>query len=204
MRMSFVAGGESGLAVRHFYPERASCRDPYHHIVTPLSRTIVIACAALLALPTLGFVQSAAPTLAIVNARVFTGVAAAPWAEALTVVRERIGTVGTTAAVRALAGSSTRVVDAGGRLVIPGINDAHVHVGTVPPGTNLEGPPAVEHDPSLDEILTRLKAAVASAPSGGLRELGGRVLDDPKETRSTVEAPPPRPPPPLGPVTERG
>jgi predicted amidohydrolase YtcJ len=158
--------------------------------VTPLSRTTVIACAAVLAFPSLGLVQSTGPTLAIVNARVFTGVAAAPWAEALTVVRERIGTVGTNAAVRALAGSSTRVVDAGGRLVIPGINDAHVHVGTEPPGTNLEGPPAVEHDPSLDEILTRLKAAVARAPSGGwiYGEIGGRVLEDPKATRSTVDA----------------
>jgi predicted amidohydrolase YtcJ len=82
------------------------------------------------------------------------------------------------------------VVDARGRLVIPGINDAHVHVGTLPPGTNLEGPPAVQQDPSLDEILTRLKAAVGRAPAGGwiYGEIGGRVLDDSKATRSTVDA----------------
>jgi imidazolonepropionase-like amidohydrolase len=102
----------------------------YHHPVTPLSRTAVIACAAVIGFQSLGLVQSASPTLVIVNARVFTGVPAAPWAEALTIVRERIGTVGTNAAVRALAGSSTRVIDARGRLLIPGINDAHVHVGT--------------------------------------------------------------------------
>ena len=142
-----------------------------------------------IAFPALTLVQTPAPALVIVNARIFTGVASAPWAEALTVVGERIGVVGTTAAVRGLAGSSTRVIDARGRLVIPGINDAHVHTGAVPPGTNLEGPPAVEQDPSLDEILTRLKAAVARAPAGGwiYGEIGGRVLDDPKATRSTID-----------------
>ena len=37
------------------------------------------------------------------------------------------------ASVRQLAGTSTRVIDAEGRVVIPGINDAHVHAGAVPP-----------------------------------------------------------------------
>jgi predicted amidohydrolase YtcJ len=89
----------------------------------------------------LALVQPAAPAMVIVNARVFTGVPAAPWAEALTIVGERIGVVGNSVAVRALAGSSTRVVDARGRLVIPGINDAHVHLGAQPPGTSLEARP---------------------------------------------------------------
>ena len=63
---------------------------------------------AVLVFPSLALVQPPAPTLAIVNARVFTGVSAAPWAEALTVVGDRIGDVGTTASVRRLAGTSTR------------------------------------------------------------------------------------------------
>jgi predicted amidohydrolase YtcJ len=156
--------------------------------VTPSARVLLTAVVAI-AFPALTLVQPPAPTLAIVNARIFTGIAAAPWAEALTVVGDRIGVVGTNAAVRTLAGTATRVVDARGRLVIPGINDAHVHVGTRPPGTDLDGPPAVQHDPSLEEILTRLKAAVARAPADGwiYGEIGGRVLDDPKATRSTID-----------------
>ncbi|MBA2354254.1 MAG: amidohydrolase family protein, partial [Acidobacteria bacterium] len=35
---------------------------------------------------------------------------------------------------------STRVIDARGRVVIPGINDAHTHIGAMPPGVDLEGP----------------------------------------------------------------
>ena len=151
-------------------------------------RTAVVA-VALVATSTPTFVQPPVPTLAIVNGKIFTGLPAAPWAEALTVVGNRIGVVGTTAAVRPLASASTRVIDAGGRVVIPGINDAHMHVGARPPGVDLEGPSPVEQDPSLDEILQRLKSAAAKAPPGAwiYGEIGNLVLDDPRATRSTLD-----------------
>ena len=152
-------------------------------------RTAIVA-VAVIAAGTPTFVQPPAPTLAIVNGKVFTGVSTAPWAEALTIVGDRIGVVGTTASVRQLVDASTRVIDARGRVVIPGINDAHVHIGARPPGVDLEGPPVVEQDPSLDEILQRVKAAVAKAPAEGwiYGDIGSRVLDDERATRSTVDA----------------
>jgi predicted amidohydrolase YtcJ len=161
---------------------------------------------ALVASWTLVAVQPTAPALAIVNGRVFTGVPATPWAEALTVVDDRIGIVGTTEVVRQLAGASTRVIDAGGRVVIPGINDAHVHIAATPPGTDLGGPSAVEHDPSLDEVLLRLKAAVTKAPAQGwiYGEIGSLVLDDPKATRATLDSVAPDHPVVLGAWTGHG
>ena len=48
-------------------------------------------------------VQPQAPSIAIVNARIFTGVPGTPWAEALTVTGDRIGVVGTTEAIRRTA-----------------------------------------------------------------------------------------------------
>jgi predicted amidohydrolase YtcJ len=65
--------------------------------------------------------------LVIVNASVRTLDAKTPAAEAVAVYAGRIVAVGTSAEVRALAGPKTRVVDAGGALVMPGFNDAHVH-----------------------------------------------------------------------------
>ena len=123
--------------------------------------------------------QPPRPTLAIINGKVFTGVSAAPWADALTIVGDRIGVVGTTAAVRQLMDASARVIDARGRVVIPGINDAHVHVGARPPGVDLEGPPVVEQDPSLDEILQRREGGRGEGASGSMdlrrnREPGAR------------------------------
>ena len=65
-------------------------------------------------------------TLAVVNARVWTGDARRPWAEGVAVRGERLAAVGTNAEVRKLAGSA-RVIDAGGQMLVPGFIDSHVH-----------------------------------------------------------------------------
>jgi predicted amidohydrolase YtcJ len=148
-------------------------------------RAIVLTLSGLLMLQ-----PAAVPDLLLFNARVFTGGAAQPWAEALAITGDRITAVGSTEVVRKQAGPSTRQIDAAGRLIIPGINDAHVHVGAGPPATMLEGPHAITADPTLDVVLERLKAAVAKAPKGGwIRgEVGSTVLDDPRSTRILLDA----------------
>jgi predicted amidohydrolase YtcJ len=147
-------------------------------------RTIIAAVSLLLIAQ-----SSPAPDLLIYNARVFTAADAQPWAEAVAISGDRITAVGATDALRPTAGLATRLIDAAGRLVIPGINDAHVHVGAGPPATILEGPPAVEHDPRLDEVLERLRAALVKAPAGGwiVGEIGAAVLDDPRSTRILLD-----------------
>ena len=67
------------------------------------------------------------PSLAIVNARVWTGDAARPWADAVAVAGDEIVAVGSSAEVRKLARAGTRVIDGSGRMVVPGFIDAHVH-----------------------------------------------------------------------------
>ena len=70
---------------------------------------------------------SLAPDLAIVNASVHTMDAGHPRAQAVAVIGNRIAAVGRSADIRALAGAGTRVIDARGKLLLPGFNDAHVH-----------------------------------------------------------------------------
>lgn len=65
--------------------------------------------------------------LLLLNGRVFTSDEANPWAEAVAVRDGRILAVGTTAALKKLAGPGTQTIDAGGRLVLPGFIDAHLH-----------------------------------------------------------------------------
>jgi len=68
-----------------------------------------------------------APDLIICNAAIRTMNPAQARAEALAVSANRIVAVGTTEAIRALAGARTRLIDARGRTVLPGFNDSHVH-----------------------------------------------------------------------------
>ena len=71
--------------------------------------------------------QTAVISLAIVNARVWTGDARRPWADAVAVDGARIAAVGSSAEVRKLVGANTRLIDAHGAMVVPGFSDAHVH-----------------------------------------------------------------------------
>lgn len=68
-------------------------------------------------------------TLLITNARVYTGDAAQPWAEAIAVQGERIVFVGARDDATHLA-RVARTVDLSGALVLPGLIDSHTHPGT--------------------------------------------------------------------------
>jgi predicted amidohydrolase YtcJ len=65
--------------------------------------------------------------LIFVNGAVYTVDAARSWAQAVAVRDGRIASVGTDADVRELVGPRTEVVDLGGRMLVPGFQDAHVH-----------------------------------------------------------------------------
>ncbi|MGH7663714.1 MAG: amidohydrolase [Gemmatimonadaceae bacterium] len=67
-------------------------------------------------------------TLAVVNARIWTGDPARPWAEAVAVSGDRITSLGSSAAIRKLTASDTRVIDARGQLLVPGFIDSHIHI----------------------------------------------------------------------------
>jgi predicted amidohydrolase YtcJ len=71
--------------------------------------------------------QGVKADLVITNANIHTMDAKHPTARAIAVWQNKIIAVGTDADVKPLTGAQTRVIDAGGKLVLPGFNDAHVH-----------------------------------------------------------------------------
>jgi len=66
-------------------------------------------------------------TLAVVNARIWTGDSRHPWSDAMAISRDRISAMGPSAEVRKLVTPSTRVIDAHGMMVVPGFIDSHIH-----------------------------------------------------------------------------
>lgn len=65
--------------------------------------------------------------LVILNAKVITLDARERIAQAVGVLGDRIVVVGTVAEVQARAGAGARVIDAGGKALLPGLYDSHVH-----------------------------------------------------------------------------
>jgi len=130
---------------------------------------------------------SAEPDLLLHHGKVFTGVAARPWVEALAIRGERIIATGKDAEVLPLAGKHTRSVNLGGRTVIPGIDDAHDHLDLDPPG-------AVEaevktRDPGWEEMRAALQAAAKKAARGAFVEgtISWTLWNDPSVDRDALD-----------------
>ena len=108
--------------------------------------------------------QQTAPDLVLLNGKIFTSDAAHPYVQALAIRGERITATGDSAKISALDGPNTKKIDLGGRTVIPGINDAHNHLGIAPPSQiNLE---LASPDPTWAEMKPAIAAAVLKAPKG--------------------------------------
>jgi predicted amidohydrolase YtcJ len=83
--------------------------------------------ALLLLLSTSLFAQRPAADTIITNAKVYTVDKDRPRAEAVAILGDRIVGVGSAAEIDSWRGPETRIIDARGRLLLPGFNDAHVH-----------------------------------------------------------------------------
>src|SRR5712692_2051704 len=91
-------------------------------------KTIFLILSLLLAPLPGAYAQSQpAADLIITNAKVWTVDKTHPTAQAVAVLGDRIVAVGSNADIDAWRGASTRVIDAAGKLLLPGFNDAHVH-----------------------------------------------------------------------------
>ncbi|MEO5629723.1 MAG: amidohydrolase [Thermomonas sp.] len=88
--------------------------------------TITLACLAAALSPAQVRAQVRAQTI-LVGGKVWTGDPAQPEAQAVAILNGRIAAVGSDADIRRWAGAETRVIALGGRRVLPGFNDAHVH-----------------------------------------------------------------------------
>ena len=126
-----------------------------------------------------------AADLVIVNSRVFTNQAEKPWTDALAIRGDRVVAAGTAEEIQKLTGPKTTVVDAGGRVTVPGFNDAHTHPGTTLEGVQLEVGGGPLPDPTFKEIRKLVAEAAVKSPAGTwiFGQIGGTIIDDAEATR---------------------
>lgn len=106
--------------------------------------------------------------LVVVNGQVLTVDAAFSRASAVALRHGVIAAVGTDAEIRRLVGPQTRVIDAKGRSVIPGLIESHVHA-TGAARSEVRQPFRQLH--SIGEIKDWVRAKAAVTPAGGWIQL---------------------------------
>ena len=83
--------------------------------------------------------------------------------EAMALRDGRVVAVGTTSDIRAMAASDTEQVDLGGRTVLPGLMDSHVHA----PGASMyEFEQPVPDMETIDDVLAHFRARAEATPPG--------------------------------------
>jgi len=105
--------------------------------------------------------KSAYADTVVLHGKIYTVNSKQPWAEALAIRGERVVAVGSNSEIAKLQSKNTQVIDAQGRLVLPGFTDCHIHFieGSFSLGrVNLEG----AKDP--EGIQQRLRAYGAAHP----------------------------------------
>src|SRR5260221_35382 len=99
----------------------------------------------------------------LVNARIATLAPRAPAASALAIRGGELVAVGAAAEIEGLRGPDTRVIDAGGRTVIPGLNDGHTHF--IRGGFTYTIEVRWEGVPSLAEAMRRVREQARRTPA---------------------------------------
>lgn len=156
--------------------------DPHH----PGRRDLLLGVGAGLALAAGAGTFASSPekrmsSLLIRNARITTLDPRCPQADALAVVDGRIAAVGTEAQVRAGLDVGT-VIDAGGRRVVPGLNDSHTHL--IRGGLNYNLELRWDGLRSLSDAMAMLKAQVDNTPAPQwVRVVGGFTAEQFVEKR---------------------
>lgn len=107
--------------------------------------------------------------------------------QALAIAGDRIVALGPSAEIKRLAGKSTRVVDLGGRTVIPGLIDSHMHAirAALSYGTEVHWFGTT----SIEQALGRLRDAARAAPPGQWLIVAGGWTDEQfRERRRPTQA----------------
>jgi predicted amidohydrolase YtcJ len=128
-----------------------------------LALLVLLALAALN--PTLSPAQpNPAADLILINAKVWTGDKSLPKAQAVAILGDRIVAVGSNADIQPWQGPKTRTIDAAGKLLLPGFNDAHVHF--VSGGSQLDNV-QLNDASSPQEFARRIAERAKSTPKEG-------------------------------------
>ncbi len=132
--------------------------------------------------------------LILVGGKIFTADSTHPWATAIAIRGSRIMAVGTDAEIEALRTARTRRVALEGKVVVPGFNDAHAHLGGDMKAVRFVTSADPTADPSLAVVLDSIAAIARRTPAGTwiTASVAETVLGDPAARRAAFDRVAPR------------
>ncbi len=124
----------------------------------------LILCLLVASLSWISYAETKSPIadVILIHARIYTLNAHQPWVEALAIRDGKILAVGTDDEISHYRGTSTKAIDAKGRLVLPGFTDCHVHF--MDGSFSLEQV-NVETAKNIDQVQQQIKAYAKAHPN---------------------------------------
>lgn len=128
-----------------------------------MKKHIISVALCLMSILSASFVSAQKADLVVTNANIRTMDTKRTVERSMAVLNGKIIAIGSDAATRSFVGPKTRVVNAGGKTVIPGFNDAHVHF--METGAQLSSVD-LRNAKSPEEFVRRIKDFAAKLPKG--------------------------------------
>ena len=183
MRVAFDHARPAGF-VRTTYEAGAPVAKPSLPQARPISPALAaVFLLVLIFAPRLSVAQ--APDLIVCHGKIATVDAGFAVVQAMSVRDGRVAAVGTDAQVLATKGPGTQVIDAGGRLVLPGLIDSHVHPAAA---AMTEFDHAVPEMESIGDVLDYVAARARAAGPGKWVEVSQVFITRLKEQRYPTRA----------------
>ncbi len=127
-------------------------------------------------------ISKSGPELVVLNAKVLTVDTTHPRAEAFAVQAGKFIQVGSNNEIQQLIRENTKVIDAQGKTIIPGLNDAHIHM--VRAGMYWQYELRLDETMKLEDILHLIRERAQNTPKGTwILTLGGWHPSQIKEGR---------------------
>jgi len=130
-----------------------------HYLAVALVAALLSACSSIWAQQS---ARVAPAYIMIVHAKIYTLDEKRPWAQSLAIRKGKIVAVGTDEEVGRMRGIGTKFIDAGGKLVLPGFTDCHIHF--LDGGFSLKGL-NLEDSKDVAEIQDRLRVYLDQHPN---------------------------------------
>ena len=145
-----------------------------HRSIPARALTLVSLTVVSLTLALSGAPSSAAERL-IVNAKVYTASATRPYAEAVAIRDSTIVAVGSRAEAARALGNTPEIIDAGGRTLLPGLIDSHVHAALA--GVALLGVDVANEVHSIAKLAEIARAGKANNDAVAGELVGAHALE---------------------------